>query len=396
MVFVLLTAFVAEVYPQDINGTWNGCVKVGQMELSVVFNIADGKCTMDSPDQGAFGIETEVGVLTADSINISIPKLLVNYAGRCEGGIIKGVFRQGGMPFELNLVPGNVLRNRPQTPCTPLDYKTEEVSFRNDKAGAKLSGTLSYPVGWNGTDKVPVVLMVTGSGQQNRDDEMFGHKPFLVIADYLAHKGIATLRYDDRGMGQSAGDATNATTLDFMEDAAAGIDYLRSAGKFGKIGVIGHSEGGMAAFMLAARDKVDFIVSMAGPGVRGDSIILEQNIHATGNACLSLPVLREVIKQKANPWLNFFIDYDPADDLARIKCPVLAVNGQKDIQVSSKVNLSAIRRNIKDKAILTTIEYPDLNHLFQHCTTGEVNEYAVIEETISNEVLKDISDFIIK
>lgn len=390
----LLSGIGANVYAQNIYGQWNGRIKVGTVELAIVFDIADGKCTMDSPDQSAFGIETEIGVLTSDSINISIPKLLVNYAGHLEGGTIKGVFKQGGMPFELNLTSGNVLRNRPQTPCQPLGYKTENVSFCNNKGKAMLAGTLSYPVGWNGTDRVPVLIMVTGSGLQNRDEEMFGHKPFFVIADYLAHNGIATLRYDDRGVGQSKGDVSDATTYDFMEDAAAGVEYLRSAGKFSGVGVLGHSEGGMVAFMLAARGKADFVISMAGTGLRGDSIILAQNIHATGNNSLSLTALRDVLKLKSNPWLDFFIDYDPAEDISNVRCPVLAVNGQKDVQVDAMKNLEAIKRYIRNKEQLTVIAYPGLNHLFQHCATGEVNEYSVIEETISPDVLKDIAAFI--
>ena len=247
--------------------------------------------------------------------------------------------------------------------------------------------------------------MVTGSGQQNRDEEIMDHKPFLVISDYLARHGVATLRYDDRGTGKSTGDPANSTTEDNMYDAAAGLDYLRSVGKFNKVGVIGHSEGGEIAFMLGARGKVDFLVSLAGPGVQGDSILLLQNINALRKSGMVMNLTKEFIrgqiKAQNNPWLNFFIDYDPVQDIRMLRCPALILNGGKDTQVEAAVNIPSIEANLPrdrygrylDKRT-KLIVYPGLNHLFQHCGSGQVEEYSAIEETFAPLVLSNIASWI--
>ena len=280
-------------------------------------------------------------------------------------------------------------QNRPQTPQPPYPYQTEEVSFNNDQAGATFAGTLTVP-----TDAKCVLLMVTGSSLQNRDEELFGHKPFAVIADYLARDGIATLRYDDRGFGESTGsDLENATTRDFAEDAAAGIQWLRQSGRFPKVGILGHSEGGEIAFMLGAENLVDFIVSLAGPGVPGDSILLEQNRILYGELAAGLTIddIRNNPQIQQVPWYRYFISYDPQQDLARITCPVMALNGDKDCQVPAAMNLNAICRALPANEHHLFKSYPGLNHLFQHCETGFPNEYGTIEETFSMEVLNDIS-----
>lgn len=280
-------------------------------------------------------------------------------------------------------------QNRPQTPQPPFPYQTEEVSFTNDEAGATFAGTLTLPA-----DAKCVLLMVTGSGQQNRDEEILDHKPFAVIADQLARHGIATLRYDDRGFGQSSGgDLLNATSRDFADDAAAGIRWLRQSGRFPKVGILGHSEGGEIAFMLGAEGMVDFIVSLAGPGVSGDSILLEQNRALFGElvAGLTIDDIRNNPQIQQVPWYRYFINYDPQQDLARITCPVMALNGEKDCQVPAAMNLNAIRRNLPANGHHLFKSYPDLNHLFQHCETGLPDEYQNIEETFSEEVLNDIS-----
>lgn len=228
----ILLACAADMTAQTTDGQWSGNLILGQgKELPLVLNIStgsDGKpsCTLDSPMQGAKGIKTEVNVLTADSINITVPDIAATYAGRITKDLITGRFTQMGMPFRLDLKRGGVVMNRPQTPKPPLGYTTQEVSFENKAAGAVLSGTLTWPEGYDGKKPVPVVIMVSGSGLQNRDEEVFGHKPFLVLADRLARNGIASLRYDDRGTGKSTGDAAKATTADFMKDAAAGLDML--------------------------------------------------------------------------------------------------------------------------------------------------------------------------
>lgn len=389
---------------QEISGPWKGTLDFGSTKLAIVFHFNGSECVMDSPDQGAKGIPAELLFISADSVSVSQKQLGAAFSGRLRDGAIVGRFSQRGLTVALTLTPGEVVRSRPQTPVGPFPYKTEEVSFQN--GSATLAGTLTYPEGWNGKKRIPVAIMVSGSGLQNRDEEMVGHKPFLVIADYLARHGIATLRYDDRGAGASTGDASNATTFDFMEDAAAGIGFLRSHKKFSKVGVIGHSEGGEIAFMLAARKKVDFLVSMAGPGVQGDSILLLQNLNALRQAGMTMRItkeyVRDLIKAQNNPWLDYFIDYDPVPDIRQVRCPALILNGDKDTQVDAGVNVTSIAENLPknrsgryfvSKRTVVTI-YPGLNHLFQECETGQSDEYPLIEETISPEVLSDIAGWI--
>ena len=389
---------------QEISGPWKGTLDFGSTKLAIVFHFNGSECVMDSPDQGAKGIPAELLFISADSVSVSQKQLGASFSGRLRDGAIVGRFSQRGLTVALTLTPGEVVRSRPQTPVGPFPYKTEEVSFQN--GSATLAGTLTYPEGWNGKKRIPVAIMVSGSGLQNRDEEMVGHKPFLVIADYLARHGIATLRYDDRGAGASTGDASNATTLDFMEDAAAGIGFLRSHNKFSKVGVIGHSEGGEIAFMLAARKKVDFLVSMAGPGVQGDSILLLQNLNALRQAGMTMRItkeyVRDLIKAQNNPWLDYFIDYDPVPDIRQVRCPALILNGDKDTQVDAGVNVTSIAENLPknrsgryfvSKRTVVTV-YPGLNHLFQECETGQADEYPLIEDTISPEVLSDIAGWI--
>ena len=401
-VFLLAAPFSVA---QGIKGSWKGELDFVSSKLAVVFHFDGDVCTMDSPDQGAKDIPAEVGFVSADSVSISNRQLDMAFSGKLRDGKIVGRFSQRGLSMPLVLTPGEFVRNRPQTPEPPFPYRLEDVSFSN--GDAVLSGTLVYPEGWNSRKKVPVALMVSGSGLQNRDEELFGHKPFLVIADYLARNGIATLRYDDRGTGTSTGDAANATTEDFMKDAAAGLDYLRSLGKFRKIGVIGHSEGGGIAFMLASRGRTDFIVSLAGPGVQGDSILLLQNLNALRQAGSPMTVTKEFVrasvKSQNSPWLDYFMDYDPAADINGIRCPALILNGDRDVQVEAAVNIPSIEsnlpRNRRGKYVSKHTEvkvYPGLNHLFQHCVTGQPFEYKDIEETVSPEVLEDISRWIAK
>lgn len=401
----ILLAITADIKAQTPDGQWSGDLVLGQgKNLPLVLNIgtgSDGKpcCTLDSPMQGAEGIKTEVNVLTADSINITVPDIAATYAGRVTKDVITGCFTQMGMPFKLDLKRGGVMMNRPQTPQPPLGYTTQEVSFENKAAGAVLSGTLTWPEGYDGKKPVPVVIMVSGSGLQNRDEEVFGHKPFLVLADRLARNGIASLRYDDRGTGKSTGDASKATTSDFMKDAAAGLELLRGMdGKFSRVGVIGHSEGGLIAFMLAADGRTDFIVSMAGTGVKGDTIIAGQSndaLRRTGRpANVTATDIRKQAETGGNAWLRYFVDYDPADVIASTTCPVMALNGTMDTQVRPRLNLDRIKSLLPHNAKNSIKEYDGLNHLFQHCTTGFADEYGTIEETMSEDVMKDIAGWI--
>ena len=282
ILFALVTVLSATA--QTLEGSWTGKLDVMGTQLNLVFNISKGDvgalaCTIDSPDQSVKGIPAEITVTDGTKVKITVQAINAAYEGELKDDLMKGNFSQSGMSFPLTLKPGTVERNRPQTPKEPYPYTTEEVTFTNTADNVTLCGTLIYPVGYEKMKKstVPVVIMVTGSGTQNRDEELFDHKPFLVLADYLARNGIASLRYDDRGIGKSTGDAASATTENFMKDALAAVEYTRQTGKFGHVGVLGHSEGGTIAFILGARGKADFIVSMAGPGVSEKDILLAQN-----------------------------------------------------------------------------------------------------------------------
>ena len=438
---------------QGIKGAWNGLLEAGPSKLTIVFHInADGTVTMDSPDQGATGLPAEVKCLQEDTLSIELPQLRAQYTGKLKGEEILGTFSQMGYSFPLNLKRGEVKVNRPQTPQPPFDYTMQEVAFQNKGVDGKtslpteggeawLGGTLTYPKNFKAG--MPVVIMVSGSGQQDRDEEILGHKPFLVIADYLARRGIATLRYDDRGVGKSTGDPTKVTIQSNMLDAQAGIDYLRSTKKFGKIGVLGHSEGGIISYMLAAKGKADFVVSLAGPVLRGDSVLLIQNrdllaVSGLDEASIEkyatalgrvfrykmsgqqnkfaqtpealvpmltadidlLPELRAnlvgVVKQIDSPWLISYLKYDPAADIRKVECPVMLLIGDNDKQVNSTINFHAAEtlfsKTVRAKSLFKT--YSKLNHFFQPSESGSPLDYAKIETTISEEVLSDIGDWI--
>ena len=411
---------------QGIAGTWHGQLDLQVMKLNLVFHFSKEKCTLDSPDQGAKGIAGEVKELSEQHVDVAFPSIGAGFSGDLKDGKIVGTFRQMGREMPLTLSRGDLVRQRPQTPLPPYPYETREVTFKNDEANATLAGTLTLPANFETLKKRTVVLMVTGSGLQNRDEELFDHKPFAVIADYLARHGIASLRYDDRGFGQSTGDVANATTADFAQDAEAGIRFLRSMnlseknGKktrekpmFSKVGILGHSEGGSVAFMLGARQAVDFIVALAAPGIKGDTLLVEQTnalLQMSGQpAKMTLKQMRlTMAMQETNPWYDFFTEYDPADDIKATKCPVFALNGSLDKQVLPESNLNAIynlqstiynskpnTQHLTPNTQHPTIKlYPGLNHLFQHATTGATTEYNHIEETISEEVLRDIAEWI--
>ena len=401
--FVALTC-QAQVQPTTaLEGSWSGKLKVGTMSLTLVLHLeqADGyvKASLDSPDQSAYGIPAIKEFLSDDSVAVKVETIGATYRAKLKEDKLDGTFSQMGMKIPLEMAKGVPEVKRPQEPKPPFPYETEEVTFKNEKDSTTLAGTLTWPVGYDKNQKPVVVLMVSGSGQQNRDEEIFKHKPFLVIADYLARQGIATLRYDDRATGKSVGgEVTNATTADFMRDAAAGIDYLRNRRTFGKVGILGHSEGGSIAFMLGARKKVDFIVSLAGPGVKGDTLLAAQSnriLLLSGQpANMTVEKYRQQDAVQQIPWIQWFNDYDPSDDIRKTRCPVFALNGDRDCQVISSLNLTAIKQLLPQSKRNLVKEYPGLNHLFQHCTTGLPTEYGQTEETISPEVLQDIAQWI--
>ena len=421
ILFSLISLFSIGIKAQDsgLKGAWTGKLNVFGNELTLVFHFNGEDCTLDSPDQGVKGVPAKLEC-TVTGIKVAVPSINASYEGVNMGESIMGTFKQHGQSFPLTIKPGLLKCNRPQTPAMPYPYQTQEVSFNN--GDAILKGTLVIPK--NASRQTPVMLMVTGSGLQNRDEEIFEHKPFAVIADALARAGIATLRYDDRGFGESTGDVVNCTTEDLKNDAFAGVQLLRS--RFDKVGVIGHSEGGTIALMLAAEKKVDFIVSLAGMAVSGKETLLWQNRLALAaanipsetidlyckaldevfDACISgtampsttqynLPTslaqnLAVVTKQLQTPYMKQFLTLDSRPLLGNITCPVLALNGTKDTQVDSESNLDALRSGLQKNAKNKLEAIEGVNHLFQHCKTGMATEYGNIEETIAPEVLEKI------
>jgi pimeloyl-ACP methyl ester carboxylesterase len=456
LTFISLITFS---FGQDILGSWNGALKVQGIELRLVFNITktgDGyQSTMDSPDQGAKGIPVATTIFEGDKLTISMPNMGIEYkATLVKADELEGTFKQAGQSFPMNLskkaVEQSVIR-KPQEPVPPFSYRSEEVTFMNKVDNVTLSGTLTLP---KKKGNYPVVVLISGSGPQNRDGELLGHKPFLVISDYLTKNGIGVLRFDDRGTAKSTGDFSLATSFDFSKDVEAAVAYLLTCKEVNKeqIGLIGHSEGGLIAPMVAARNEaVKFIVLLAAPGQNGDELLLTQqqligkasgvseeelkkssaiiqkvfelikqssdpqqlksDIHSILEESLKNSPESEIpngmskaefislqVQQITSPWMTYFIKSNPTETLKKVTCPVLALNGEKDVQVAPKENIEAIQKALSEggNSNLTTKIYPNLNHLFQHATTGSPAEYAIIEETFSEKVLKDIVGWIKK
>jgi pimeloyl-ACP methyl ester carboxylesterase len=447
---ILLTILsTLSMYGQDITGQWNGALKVQETQLRLVFNVTKTdnvvSSTMDSPDQGAKGIPTTTTSFENSILKITIANAKIEYEGTLrKDNIIVGTFKQGGQSFPMNLSKEIIEKEklvRPQEPIKPYSYYSEDISFENKKAGISLAGTLTLPK----KDGVfPVVILISGSGPQNRDEELLGHKPFLVLSDFLTKNGIAVLRFDDRGTGKSSGDFKEATTFDFAKDVEYAIEYLQKRKEINKdkIGLIGHSEGGIIAPIIASENEdIDFIVLMAGSALRGDKLLLlqkykietqmginrqlvesNQQIFAgayeiilnesienelvsdtlskyfTSKYGQALPEKQKIalINQLSSPWMINFIRLDPAVYLSKVNCPVLAINGSKDIQVPSKENLEIIKDNFRktENTSVKVKELKDLNHLFQECETGSISEYGTIEQTISPIALKEILNWI--
>ena len=450
---ICITAFC-----QDITGTWNGILKVQGMQLRLVFNISKTdngySATMDSPDQWAKDIPVTTISYENSKLQLKIDNAGIVYEGITENDSVVGIFKQGGLSAPMNLTRKIAEKQkvlRPQEPSKPYPYYEEEVTFENRQAGIRLAGTLTLP---KKEGKFPVVVLISGSGPQNRDEELFGHKPFLVLADYLTRKGIAVLRYDDRGTASSKGDFSTATTYDLSTDTEAAVEYLKARKEINKkqIGLVGHSEGGIIAPMLASRSKdIAYIVMLAGPGIPIDELLFKQQEligKASGMSDIDIQktkainkgiyelikqsgdteklktdltaylqkvmeenndskrpegmsdddIVRQQVSQIASPWMSYFIKYNPAVALRKVKCPVLAINGEKDLQVSPAENLEAIRIALSEgKNKKSTIKsIPGLNHVFQTCETGAPMEYGKIEETFSPVAMMEVSNWIKK
>ncbi|PKN71853.1 MAG: alpha/beta hydrolase [Candidatus Cloacimonetes bacterium HGW-Cloacimonetes-3] len=455
LIIVMLAMGFGVAHAENITGDWYGMLDVGVMQLKLVFHVSQEgngfSSTMDSPDQHAYGINANSTTYKDHILSLSILSSGINFSGELKDNSIVGTFQQGGTKFPLTLtreIGEKQSRPRPQEPKEPYPYYTEDVYFPNSAASIKLAGTLTLP---SAKGKYPTVIMITGSGPQDRDEAVFGHRPFWIIADHLARKGIASLRFDDRGTAKSEGDFAAATTFDFVTDVTSAIEYLKTRKEVKTIGLLGHSEGGIIAPIVASQtDIMKFIILLAGTGDRGDRLLLMQQeaiMRAAGkdeselqktlainaaafeiviqsadtdslradlhkyitetidNGSVEIPAgntrdefINSQLAGICNPWMLNFMKLDPTRYLEKVRCPVLALNGAKDLQVPSGVNLAAIRNALArggNKAV-TTKEYPGLNHLFQACETGLPDEYQTIEQTFAPAVLDDITSWIKK
>ena len=443
----------APAKPSDIDGTWMGTLDTGTIKLRVVFHILNSAngltATMDSPDQGMKSLQTSAVKRDGASLRIEADKLDGVYEGTiaADKSSIDGKWTQKGNTFPLVLKPVKdeaVLEpKRPQNPVKPYPYRDEDVTYENKIQNVTLAATFTVP---QGKGPFSAVVLITGSGPQDRDETLLGHKPFLILSDYLTRHGIAVLRADDRGTAKSTGDFKTATTADFATDTEAGIAYLKTRLEVDprKIGLIGHSEGAVIAPMIAARNPdVAFIVLMAGSGVSGDQVLVAQReaiavasgtkpeeaakYAAKEKEMLALIEAEKVptekddaalekelrekmagdvpesqiglqIKLLTSPWFRYFLTYDPAIALRKVTCPVLVLNGEKDKQVLPEQNLPPIRQALTQAGNkhFEVDELPGLNHLFQTANTGSPAEYAGIEETMSPVALEKINTWIAK
>ena len=467
--FAIASLFYSIVsFGQNITGNWEGSLQLQGTEIPIVFHIkkdSTGKyvASFDSPKQKAYNMACSDVFLKEDSVILMMQILKGKYAGKLENkNQLTGMWSQGEMSFPLimkktsDVVTTKEL-NRPQIPKPPFPYRSEDVEYDNADKSIHFGATFTVPlpdphVNYFKAPVYPTVLLITGSGKQDRDETILGHKSFAVIADYLTKQGIAVLRVDDRGTGKTTGNYETSTSADFAKDVQAGIEYLKSRPEVDitNLGIIGHSEGGMIAPIVAAKSKdVNFVVLLAGPGIQGDKILLLQNelisrasgiveddikkalvenrklydiiIASTDNQKLKTDLtilLNEKLKDTkadeipngmskndyiamqvnyvASPWMQYFIKYNPALTLEKVKCPVLAINGGKDLQVPPKENLAAIESALKKggNTHVTIREFPNLNHLFQECKSGAPSEYAEIEQTFSPLALDQITKWI--
>ncbi|GAB3654334.1 alpha/beta fold hydrolase [Echinicola sediminis] len=458
MIILLMVGLcnVAEAQVGSLSGSWKGELKVMAQTLPLIFhfNPADGgwEGSMDSPAQGAKGIQMNKVLFANSKVELGIEQYLISYQGELKNDTIKGVFTQGQMDFPLILIKmveeELSVKPKPQEPQEPYGYEVMQTSFSNLKSGISLKGTLTKP---KGNGPFPAVVLVNGSGQQNRDAEIFGHKPFLVLADYLTQNGIAVLRYDERGVGASEGEFESATSFDFKQDASVAIEHLR---KFPfvnqlKIGVIGHSEGGMIAWIMGAEDRgLNFIISLAGPVVPIPDLMMQQTqdvlrsngaseelvaeqqkinqlIYTVFNETedfdqleenLSMALkrywfneygadsvnndqlqrLEEAYSKLITPWYHTFMRFDPKPYIQRTTIPALALFAENDVQVNGPVNREALEDIIQEEGQenIRLKVYPGLNHLFQQSETGGISEYALLEETFSEEVMQEMVEWI--
>ena len=444
LLFLVLLAAFSFGQGASIPGIWTGILDVGVAKLHLVLHAdSPGHPTLDSIEQRAMGMPIDEFHLDGTRVSFSLSRIGASFQGEFteNGTRIQGMFKQGGKSLPLSFERTEsalAVPRRPQTPQPPFPYKSEDVTFPSVAKEITLAGTLTIPAG---AGPFPGVVMITGSGPQDRDETLMGHKPFWVTADYLSRHGVAVLRVDDRGVGKSGGNYRSATAADFADDAEGAATYLRARKEIGRVGLIGHSEGGMIAPVVANRSHdVNFVVLLAGTAVPGDQVIIEQQrliLKAMGqpdgfiekyrdlerqviaiaksetdtavaqakmrDAAAGLPAeARQAsasqFEQAATPWFHYFVNYDPAPALRNLKQPVLALNGALDTQVSAAQNLPAIAAALEagGNPDYQIVKLPGLNHLFQTAKTGAPSEYSAIEETMAPVVLDIVSGWILR
>ena len=456
IIILLNLLAITSARSQDISGHWNGTTKRGDKEITFVFNIkqenATYSTTMDVPTFRIAGIKPSATTFTNGKLIIDGSNVGMNYTGvfNTEAQQFEGIYKEGGIEMVLNLKKGTIKiedSKRPQEPVKPYPYYEEEVIFKNNEANITLAGTLTLP---NKNGKFPVVILISGSGPQDRDESFMGHKPFLVLSDYLTRQGIGVLRFDDRGVGESTGNFGKATTEDFSKDVLSAIAYLKTRNDVDikNIGLMGHSEGGIIAPLAANNSKdVAFMVLLASTGISGtelsvmqsktlrefpvkDEVAYEKNTRKAIAIVISnkgeseikkeltkhyndflRPILTSLnvpeknintfiesqLKTSLQPWSRYFLQYNPADEIEKLQIPVLSLNGSKDTQVNAKINQEAIRQALikGQNKNYKIVELENLNHFFQECETGKMDEYRKIEQTFSPTALNEIKNWVI-
>lgn len=452
LMICLISLLISNLTAQDITGDWNGVLEVMGTQVTLVFHIQQTDSgftgTLDSPDQGAMGMPFTAVEYNDEKLILREANIGAFYEGVPAADSIAGTWNQGGQTFELNMFREKVEKKtyrRPQEPEKPYPYFEEEITFENIRDSLTLAGTLTLP---DENGSFPAVILISGSGPQNRNEEVFGHRPFLVLADYLTRQGIAVLRYDDRGTAESTGNFGTATSQDFANDVLSAIDYLRSRDEIDheEIGLIGHSEGGLIAPIVVNRsDDVDFLILLAGTGVKGKEISRMQGrtlldvevsdkdaydrfidetieIAASGKPTEikkeeltqhyknSKKIMSELLPDGINfdsfveqqvegalrPWSQFFYNHDPANELRKITIPVLSLIGSNDVQVPPDMNHPPIQKALQEAGNkdVTIKELDGLNHMFQESETGSMLEYSEIEQTFSPIALDEVSTWI--
>jgi pimeloyl-ACP methyl ester carboxylesterase len=454
---IITSISITNAFSQDITGDWSGKIMREKKEITFVFQLKKEKnkytSTMAVPTFRIDGIKPKATTFENGKLIIDGSNIGMNYEATYNKDLqqFEGIYKEGAIVLSLNLKRGAVKiadSRRPQEPIKPYPYYEEEVVFENAEANISLSGTLTLP---NKNGKFPVAILISGSGAQDRDESYMGHKPFLVLSDHLTRQGIGILRFDDRGFGKSTGDFGSATTADFSKDVLSAVKYLKSRKDIDlkHIGLIGHSEGGIIAPLVVNQTKdVSFMVLLASTGISGtelsvmqsrtlrgfpvkDEVKYEKNtrkaiaivtsnksdeeiskeLTAHYNAFLR-PILISLgapekninafiqgqLKTSLKPWSRYFLKYNPANEIEKLKIPVLSLNGSKDTQVDAKINQTGIKNALikgknKDYKI---VELENLNHFFQECETGNINEYRKIDQTFSPTALKEISDWVLK